>query len=78
MIHPGRAIAAMTKHFDHFIDQLAAVQLPTAAYNQYAPVSFANSIRRENLRLYLQHMQVLEPKILLRLSRLPLYRCAVF
>lgn len=62
----------MAKQFDHFIDQLAAVKLP-AAYNQYAPVSPANLIRQENLRLYLQQMQVLEPKILL-VGEAPGYR----
>jgi hypothetical protein len=67
------AIAAMTKQFAHFIDQLAAAELPAAAYNQYASVSSANLIRRENLRLYLQQMQGLEPKILL-VGEAPGYR----
>lgn len=63
----------MAKQFDHFIDQLAAVDLPTSAYNQYTSGSPANLIRQENLRLYLQQMQVLEPKILL-VGEAPGYR----
>ncbi len=59
------------RRFDRFIDALARVELSDRACNQYARGSRENTIRRSNLRLYLE--QIGEPRILL-VGEAPSYR----
>lgn len=63
----------MVSRFDSFIESLASVPSACGVANQYAYESEANSIRRENLRLYLEHMAALRPDILL-VGEAPGYR----
>ena len=50
---------------DKFIDALSQAKVAADAFNQYAAGSADNSIRRQNLRLYLRLMAAREPTALL-------------
>ncbi|HEY9726929.1 MAG TPA: uracil-DNA glycosylase [Chroococcales cyanobacterium] len=58
---------------NQFVDDLARVESPSNACNQYSYEATANSIRRHNLLLYLQQMAALNPQILL-VGEAPGYR----
>lgn len=58
---------------DDFIRDLANVQLPADAYNEYARGNADNAIRRANLRLYLRAMAAVRPQTLLMMEA-PGYR----
>jgi uracil-DNA glycosylase len=51
--------------FDRFIDALSSVELTERACNQYARSPRENAIRRGNLRLYLQELRAIGPRLLL-------------
>ena len=56
------------RRFDSFLRELAAVELSDRATNQFSSVSGelqANAIRRRNLRLYLEEMDAIRPRMLL-------------
>jgi uracil-DNA glycosylase len=59
----------MAARFDRFINRLSATEVSNRACNQYA----RNAIRRANLRLYLEEMQSIAPRILL-VGEAPSYR----
>ncbi|PJF41350.1 MAG: uracil-DNA glycosylase [Chloroflexi bacterium] len=51
--------------FETYIDKLARTEVADDAFNQYAYGNDANTIRRENLRLYLHQMTEIAPRILM-------------
>jgi uracil-DNA glycosylase len=53
--------AAMPRRFDRFIADLARVELSDRAVNQYAE----SAARRRNLRLYLEEIEAIVPRLLL-------------
>jgi uracil-DNA glycosylase len=58
----------VTRRFDPLINDLANVALSDRAVNQYSRLSGdlrANAIRRRNLRLYLEQLGAISPKMLL-------------
>lgn len=58
----------MTRRFDSLLRELAAVELSDRACNQYSRLAGdlqANAIRRRNLRLYLEQMDEIRPRMLL-------------
>jgi len=55
----------MSRRFDRFIDDLARTAVPARACNQYARGDAANAIRRRNLRLYLEQLDAIGPRLLL-------------
>lgn len=59
--------------FEEFIDDLARTKVPENVYNQYSYKDQANSIRRENLLIYLKEMYKLAPKLIL-IAEAPGYR----
>lgn len=63
----------MRSQFEIFIDQLATTEVPPLVYNQYSYKDEENAVRRNNLLLYLNHMEELKPQILL-VAEAPGYR----
>jgi len=58
----------VTRRFDSLVNDLGAVELSDRACNQYSSVTGAldeNAIRRRNLRLYLNQMEEIGPRMLL-------------
>lgn len=57
----------MPHRFDRFIDDLAAVDVSERACNQFARSGdpHGNAIRRRNLRLYLEELEAIGPRLLL-------------
>jgi hypothetical protein len=56
------------RRFDRFIDDLSCVELSPRACNQFAHISGdarGNAIRRRNLRLYLEELDAIGPRLLL-------------
>src|SRR5450432_2224452 len=61
-------IRDVPRRFDRFIDDLSQVTPSPRAYNQFARVSSdpqGNAIRRRNLRLYLEELDAIGPRLLL-------------
>ncbi len=61
-------IRAVPRRFDRFVDDLSQVLLSPRAFNQFARVSNdpqGNAIRRRNLRLYLEELDAIGPRLLL-------------
>src|SRR5687768_7968800 len=59
-----------------FVDDLAAVELSTPAFNQYArggALASANALRRRNLGLYLENLLERKPSTIL-IGEAPSYR----
>jgi uracil-DNA glycosylase len=52
------------RRFDRFIDDLSRVELPLRACNQFASTA-GDAIRRRNLRLYLEELDAIGPRLLL-------------
>ncbi len=63
----------MARRFDRFIDELSRVPLSPRACNQYARDAAANAVRRRNLRLYLEQLDALGPRLML-VGEAPSYR----
>lgn len=63
----------MIKKFKDFIEELATTKVTPNVYNQYAYESEENSIRRDNLLIYLKQMFKLRPKVML-VGEAPGYR----
>ena len=63
----------MREHFKTFIDELAATEVTPNVCNQYDYKCEDNSIRRDNLLIYLNQMYEIKPKILL-VAEAPGYR----
>lgn len=58
----------MTRRFDSFVQELAAVELGDRACNQFSRTTGdlrGNAVRRRNLRLYLAELDAIGPEILL-------------
>ena len=55
----------MSRRFDRFLDELARTAVSLRACNQYARAERANAIRRRNLRLYLDQLDAIGPRLLL-------------
>lgn len=55
----------MEKNFKNFLEELATTEVPTNVFNQYSYKYKENSIRRDNLLIYLRQMNRLKPKIIL-------------
>jgi hypothetical protein len=58
----------MGRRFDRFLRELAEVELSPRAVNQFSVTTGdlqANAIRRRNLRLYLEQLEVIAPRMLL-------------
>lgn len=55
----------MPRRFDRFIDELSRVALSPRACNQYARGVPENAIRRRNLRLYLEQLEGIGPRLML-------------
>lgn len=56
------------RRFDRFIDDLSRVDLSTRACNQFARFggdAHGNAVRRRNLRLYLEELDAIGPRLLL-------------
>jgi uracil-DNA glycosylase len=51
--------------FDNFVEGLATTAVAGPVYNQYAPGSRPNRLRRHNLLLYLERMAELQPELLM-------------
>ena len=61
-------IRAVPRRFDRFIDDLSRVELSPRACNQFARIggdARGNAIRRRNLRLYLEELDAIGPRLLL-------------
>lgn len=59
---------AVSRRFDRFVDDLSRVDLPSRACNQFARSGrdvAGNAIRRRNLRLYLDELDAIGPRLLL-------------
>ncbi|MFA5575699.1 MAG: uracil-DNA glycosylase [Tissierellaceae bacterium] len=63
----------MEKVFEAFIDRLALAKVTANVYNQYSYGHEENSIRRDNLLIYLKQMYEIRPEILL-VGEAPGYR----
>ena len=63
----------MVDGIDEFIERLAAANVPSNVYNQYSDDHPESFIRRRNLKIYLQQMEKLRPKIIL-VGEAPGYR----
>jgi uracil-DNA glycosylase len=63
----------MIKKLKDFVEELAVTEVTPNVYNQYSYSCKENSIRRDNLLIYLKEMQKLKPKILL-VGEAPGYR----
>ena len=66
----------MASRFDRFLAELSTVVVSERAYNQYSRIEgdlAGNAIRRRNLRLYLQQLDAISPRILL-IGEAPSYR----
>lgn len=61
------------KQFKDFIEQLATIEVTPNVYNQYSYACEENSIRRNNLLIYLKQMYALKPKVIL-VGEAPGYR----
>lgn len=58
----------MTRRFDSFLGDLASTELSDRATNQFSRLTGdlqGNAIRRRNLRLYLEEMEIIVPRMLL-------------
>jgi uracil-DNA glycosylase len=58
----------VTRRFDRFIDALATTIVSERAYNQFSRIEGdlrGNAIRRRNLRLYLEEIEQIGPRMLL-------------
>ncbi len=55
----------MSRRFDRFIDELSRVALSPRACNQYARGVPENAVRRRNLRLYLEQLEAIGPRLML-------------
>ncbi|HEV2720447.1 MAG TPA: uracil-DNA glycosylase [Thermoanaerobaculia bacterium] len=55
----------MARRFDRFIDELARTAVPARACNQYDRGDAANAVRRRNLRLYLEQLDAIGPRLML-------------
>lgn len=58
----------MPRRFDRFIDDLSRVALSHRACNQFARIGgdvSGNAVRRRNLRLYLEELDTIEPRLIL-------------
>lgn len=56
---------SMEKSINKFINRLASVENLTDVFNQYSIEFSDNKVRRNNLRLYLNQISQLRPKVLL-------------
>jgi uracil-DNA glycosylase len=59
---------AVPRRFDRFIDDLSRVELSSRACNQFARAggdAAGNAVRRRNLRLYLEELDAIGPRLLL-------------
>ena len=63
----------MLKKLENFVEELATMDITPNVYNQYSYECQENSIRRENLLIYLQQMYKLNPQIIL-IGEAPGYR----
>lgn len=63
----------MIKNIETFVEELALIEAMPNVYNQYSYEHEENSIRRENLMIYLKQMYKLKPKIIL-VGEAPGYR----
>jgi hypothetical protein len=63
----------MVKSLKAFVEELAEMEVTPNVYNQYSYEHAENAIRRNNLYIYLQQMQKVNPKILL-VGEAPGYR----
>ncbi len=63
----------MIKNLINFVEELANTKVTPNVYNQYSYEYHENSIRRDNLLIYLKQMYKLKPKILL-VGEAPGYR----
>lgn len=59
--------------FERFIDQLACMETPPHLFNQYAYGNEDNGIRRQNLLVYLNQLDELQPRLML-VGEAPGYR----
>lgn len=55
----------MPRRFDRFIDELSRAALSPRACNQYARGAPENAVRRRNLRLYLEQLDAIGPRLML-------------
>jgi uracil-DNA glycosylase len=55
----------MSRRFDRFVDDLSRVVLGPRACNQYARSLPENAVRRRNLRLYLEQLDAIGPRLML-------------
>lgn len=55
----------MARRFDRFVDELSRVRLSPRACNQYSRDEPANAVRRRNLRLYLEQLDAVGPRLML-------------
>ena len=55
----------MPRRFDRFLDELARTAVSARACNQYAHGIPENAIRRRNLRLYLEQLDAVGPRLML-------------
>src|SRR4029079_18423577 len=62
--HPGQNLR-MPRRFDRFLDELARTAVSARACNQYARGIPENAIRRRNLRLYLEQLDAVGPRLML-------------
>lgn len=63
----------MKSKFKEFIEDLASTKVPKNVYNQYSYENTENSIRRNNLLIYLKQMEKTKPKLML-VAEAPGYR----
>lgn len=56
----------MIKNLKAFIEELATMEVTPNVYNQYSFEYKENSIRRDNLLIYLKQMRELNPKLYLQ------------
>ncbi len=63
----------MNREFKLFVDQLAAEETSSRAFNQYSYVCQENEARRNNLLVYLNKMYEIKPRLLL-VGEAPGYR----
>lgn len=63
----------MKSKFEAFIEELATTEVSKNVHNQYSYEYLENSIRRDNLLIYLNKMKELKPKTML-LAEAPGYR----
>ena len=63
----------MIRKFKEFVEELATTEVTQNVYNQYSYENPENSIRRDNLLIYLEQMSKLKPKMIL-VGEAPGYR----